>query len=207
MAELIRRLRRDHGNLAALLDMLERHAALLMDAAGAGGLDYALMESVLDYCGAYADEVHHPREDLIYARLRELDGDIAEAGSDLQAEHEELAALTRHCAEAVHEARSGGAAPRGRVGGLVREFLSAYRRHMQEEETVLFPAAAERLSAADWARIDARLEAGRRRRDDPAFDKKVEQRYQALYDKKVEQRYQALYDYIHALDRIDSAYN
>lgn len=200
MAELIRLLRRDHSNLAALFDVLERQTALLVDGGGGSGPgdgpgggpgpDYALMESVLDYCGGFADETHHPREDLIYARLRELDGEIADAGSDLQAEHEELAALTRHCAEAIREVRFGGGVPRARVGGLLREFLSAYRRHMEQEETILFPAAAERLAAADWAEIDARVETGGGRHGDPLFGRKVERRYQALYD------------YIHALDRI-----
>ncbi|MHA1568178.1 MAG: hemerythrin domain-containing protein [Alphaproteobacteria bacterium] len=198
MAELIRLLRRDHGNLAALLDVLGRQTALLVDggerAAGpeGGGPDYALMESVLDYCGAFADEAHHPREDMIYARLRELDGDIADAGSDLQAEHGELSALTRHCLEAIREVRFGGGVSRERVGGLLRDFLSAYRRHMEQEETILFAAAAERLAAEDWAEIDARVAGGGGGSDDPLFGEKVEKRYQALRD------------YIHALDRIDA---
>ena len=193
MAELIRLLREDHGNLAALLEVLGRQTALLADGGGGGdGPDYVLMESVLDYCGGFADEAHHPREDLIYARLRELDGDIADAGSDLQAEHVELAALTRHCLEAIREVRFGGGVSRARVGGLLRDFLSAYRRHMEQEETILFAAAGERLAEADWAEIDARVAAGGGRRDDPLFGEKVEKRFRALRD------------YIHALDRIDS---
>lgn len=199
MAELIRLLRQDHGNLAALLEVLERQTGLLLNGGGEsvddpGGAepDYALMESVLDYCGAYADEIHHPREDLIYARLRELDGDISDAGSDLQAEHEELAALTKRCAEAIREVRFGGGVSRERVGGLLRDFLSAYRRHIREEETELFPAAVERLDAGDWDEIDARVADGGGRHDDPLFGGKVEKRYQALRD------------YIHALDRIDA---
>lgn len=196
MAELIRLLRQDHNNLAALLYVLERQVALLVDSAESrDGPDYTLMESVLDYCSAFADEAHHPREDLIYARLRELDGDISDTGSDLQAEHEELAALTRHCTEAIREVRFSGGVPRARVSGLLRDFLSAYRRHMEQEETILFPAAAERLGAEDWTEIDVHVKKGVGRHDDPLFGEKVEKRYQALRD------------YIHALDRIGTEDN
>ncbi len=183
MAEIIRELRRDHRNLSALFDVLERQTGRLADG---GEPDYTVIEGILDYCATYADQVHHPKEDLVYARLKQLGGEIAQAGSDLEAEHVEITALTRRAAEAIREVRFGGGVSRARIGGLLREFLSTYRRHMEEEESILFPAALARLAEADWAQADARIG----RRDDPLFGAAVERRFTALRD------------YINTLDRI-----
>ncbi len=183
MAEIIRELCRDHRNLSALFDVLERQTGRLADG---GEPDYAVIEGVLDYCASYADQVHHPKEDLVYARLKRLGGEIARTGSDLEAEHIEIAALTRRAVEAIREVRFGGGVSRARIGGLLREFLSTYRRHMEDEEGTLFPAALARLDEADWAEADTRIG----QRDDPLFGETVERRFTALRD------------YINTLDRI-----
>jgi len=184
MADLLRLLWQDHRNFAALLDVLERQIEVFNNG---GAADYNVVEGVLDYCRSYGDECHHPREDLIYVRVRAAGGDLAELSSDLQSEHEELALLTERVAEAVREVRAHGSVPRERVGAVARDFLSAYRRHMEVEEKVLFPAAVKTLTNEDWAAIEAR--GGQQ--EDPLFGAKVQKRYAALRE------------YLYELDRID----
>jgi len=57
--------------------------------------DYDILQGVLDYALTYPDLYHHPKEDLVYARLRLRDPAAADSLTDLQAEHHTLAEVTR----------------------------------------------------------------------------------------------------------------
>ena len=53
---------------------------------------------VLDYSLSYPILCHHTKEDLVYRRLRTRDAAATDAIGDLEADHEELATLTRRFA-------------------------------------------------------------------------------------------------------------
>jgi hemerythrin-like domain-containing protein len=138
--------------------------------------DYDILLGVLDYSLTYPDLYHHPKEDLVYARLRRLDPAATESLDDLQAEHRTLAAVTRRFAKALRCVLQDLEVPRETFGQATREFLDTYRQHIGLEESVFFPAAEARLTAADWTAIEAEAKAQR----DPLFDDKGEARYATL---------------------------
>ena len=60
--------------------------------------DYRLLEVIADYLLSYPDEVHHPKEDLIFLKFQGRDSDDASKLSQLLDEHRELREITQEFA-------------------------------------------------------------------------------------------------------------
>ncbi|UCH75368.1 MAG: hemerythrin domain-containing protein [Rhodospirillales bacterium] len=173
MSEALQRLNREHADFSKLLDLLDRELAVF---ASGERPDYDLIGAVIDYCLEYPDAVHHPKEDLIYGRLKSRDAELAKVVGDLEEEHRQIGAMTRELAEAMRHVLAEELVDRHAVHELTRRFVQRYRHHIALEEGRVFPAAEKVLSADDWAAIDARLE----HRDDPLFGDAVVDRFRAL---------------------------
>jgi hemerythrin-like domain-containing protein len=163
----------DHANMTKMLDALERQLAVF-DAGETP--DYDIVRGVVEYCIGYPELYHHPKEDLVFARLKAVDPAAAAEVGDLPSEHEELTVLTRRLRDAVEAVLNDLEVPRGRFDETLRAFLDAYRRHMALEESTFLPAARRALSAADLAAIDASLDSP----EDPLFGAPSEERFAAL---------------------------
>lgn len=173
MSETIGMLRRDHKNMAKLLDALE-HQIAVFDRREVP--DYDVIRGVLEYCLSYPEVCHHPKEDLVLDRLRLKAPDQADRVGDLRADHEELAALTSRFLAQVHQVMQGAEIPREWFGNNARDFIDSYRAHMTMEEQIFLPLAQDTLSDEDWAEIDATVT----NRDDPLFGVRVEQGFRDL---------------------------
>ncbi len=173
MTDILDAIHEDHTNMTKMLDALERQLAVF-DAGETP--DYDIVRGVVDYCLDYPDLYHHPKEDLVFERLKVRDPAAAAEIGDLPGEHEVLAALTRRLRDAVEAVLNDLEVPRGPFDETLREFLDAYRRHMALEESAFLPAARRALSAAELAEIDARPAP----REDPLFGASGEERFAAL---------------------------
>ncbi len=168
-------LRQEHTNMAMLLDVLDRQLAAVEAGERAG---YDIIKGILDYFLTYPELFHHPKEDLIYLRLRALGSAEAKPLADLLTGHEDIALLTRRFARAtVDQILNPDAAQRQWFSSLGREFVDTNRRHMAEEEEHFFPLALRVLSAEDWAAIEAQFTDW----DDPLFGRSVERRFRGLH--------------------------
>jgi len=166
-------LRADHRNLWQLLDILERQINVFKDGKTP---DYEVIQCILDYCLDYPAEVHHPREDLIYDRLKTKDRAATAEILDLRADHEDLAARTRGVANAVNLVLQEAAYSRDWIGTATRNFLDAYRQHIRREENEVFPLAERGLDDSDWQAINLRFSDAK----DPLNDLATEQRFEIL---------------------------
>jgi hemerythrin-like domain-containing protein len=173
MSEVINALRREHDALSKLLDALERQ---LVEFDQGRRPDYDIVQGVIDYCLSFPDLYHHPKEDLVYARMKARNPAKAETVGDLLGEHESLAELTRRFAEAVRNVLDEAEISREGLLEVAYDFLGHYRRHIAGEEEVFFPAAFEVLTPEDWQAIEAEVEA----RLDPLFGHEPEQRFVLL---------------------------
>ena len=173
MAAIMTLLHQEHVNLAKLLDAFE-HQLTVFDRGEQP--DYDVIEGVIDYCLAYPDRYHHPKEDLVLERLRARDPEAAAQVGDLEQEHIKLGELTRRMATAVERILNEAEIPRESFDHLAREFLATYRDHIAMEERVFFPAARRALCDEDWATLDQHvLSPG-----DPLFGEAVEERFAPL---------------------------
>lgn len=175
-SDIVLLIRMEHRNFATLLDILDQELAQLDRE---GQLDHDLVEALLDYFLSYADQCHHPKEDLVYHKVEAVQAGAGEDLNDLVAEHEELERVTGRLADLVQATRGQAPVPDERLAGALRRFLAFYRSHMAMEETQFLPAAERLLSADDWEAIEFDLFD----KADPVFDEQVELRYQGLRDK------------------------
>ena len=162
MPDVIARLRRDHQNVAQLLDLLAREVRRFE----AGEQPYYdLINDILEYIINYPDLFHHPLEDAVLAQLKaRAPATIADIG-DLYDEHKKLGRLTRRFAAAVRNVTQDETLPRDWFVNVATDYLSFQRNHMQMEEVVFFPAALKALTVEDWQKISEAPD----RRGDPVF--------------------------------------
>ena len=160
--EILNRLHKEHADFTRLLDLLDQQLALFTDGQPA---DYDTINAILQYCQEYPDAVHHPKEDLVYGRLRDRNPELAAEVGDLEEEHRNLAEMTLSLAALIKSALEEEPVNREQVHNLTRDFISRYRRHIEREELHVFPAARLALSDQDWVDIDRQLVD----RDDPLF--------------------------------------
>lgn len=80
MVEVMDRLQREHRNIAKLLNALE-HQLAIFDTAETP--DYDVLVGIGDYFIGFPGRCHHPKEDLIFRKLRARDPEAAEIVGDL----------------------------------------------------------------------------------------------------------------------------
>ena len=173
MSRVMDALNDEHRNMARLLTFLERQIDIISHAEEP---DYDLVMDVLEYTRDYPDAYHHPKEDLVYDKLKTRDPAAAKTVGDLRHEHEKVAELSRHFAEVIENVLAESAVSRDRVIEIARAFVDAMIKHMNMEDTKFFPAALRSLTPEDWAEIDAAFD----QRDDPLFGLHVAKAFTTL---------------------------
>jgi hemerythrin-like domain-containing protein len=163
----------EHRAFGALLALLEQQ---LQRVRKGEAPNFQMMLDIVDYMIDYADRFHHPKEDLVFARIAELHPEMAGSVRELGHEHAAIVASGRALAREIEAVVGGAIVERGVVEELGQRYLDACRRHMYAEEQGLFPAAVEYLSDEDWKSIERASARG----NDPLFGERPEQRYHAL---------------------------
>jgi hemerythrin-like domain-containing protein len=173
MPKIIEILLEEHQNIEKLLCVLERELELFDRSERP---DYEIVQSIIQYFQGYPESCHHPKEEMIFAKLKARDPAAAGRLGDVEAEHEDEARRLRSFARAVESVLSDQEFLRENFHLAVRDFIAHQRKHLEREERSLFPAAAKALQSEDWLEIDARL--GDRK--DPLFDSVVEEKFHSL---------------------------
>ena len=173
MPKIIDILLNEHRNIEKLLLVLE-HELEIFDRSARP--DYEILQTIIQYFQGYPDSCHHPKEEMIFEKLKLRDPAAAKRFGDVEAEHEVEADRLRSFARAVDSVLADQEFLRESFHLAVHEFVEHQRAHLQKEELLLFPAALKALRAEDWAEIDARLDDQK----DPLFDGVVEQKFQNL---------------------------
>ncbi len=150
MATIIDHLEADHRNFAGLLKILDGELGRI---AAVEEPDYPLMSLVLEYLLTYPDQVHHPKEDLIYQILLRKFPELRDSLEDLEQDHATLADLTRAFATTLRDVASGEPVMRETLVAAGRTFVDTYRDHMLSENVGVFKLARQHLPAIDLDRL------------------------------------------------------
>jgi len=172
MTKLIDILHEEHRDIERLLLVLEQELYVFNRAERP---DYHIVQSVIEYFQDYPDCCHHPKEDMIFAKLKARDPAAAATVGDLEAEHGKGSRRLRRVARTVENILAEAEIQRQAVDAIVRDFIDHERRHMAMEERVFFPAAIKALRPQEWAEIYAKSTAKR----DP-LKTAVEDKYRVL---------------------------
>jgi hemerythrin-like domain-containing protein len=173
MSNIIQILLEEHRNIDKLLLVLE-HELEVFDRSEEP--DYEILQAVIQYFQDYPENFHHPKEDMVFEKLKVRDPAAANRIGDVEAEHQVETMRLRRLVEAVEEILAGREFLRQTFHDVVHDFIEHQRQHMDKEERLLFPAAVKGLRPDDWAEIDARLND----RKDPLFNGVIETKFQAL---------------------------
>lgn len=173
MSNIIQILLEEHRNIDKLLLVLERELDVFDRSEEP---DYEIFQAVIQYFQDYPENCHHPKEDMVFEKLKARDVAAADRVGDAEADHRVETLRLRRLVEAVEDILAGREFLRQTFHDVVHEFIAHQRQHMDKEERLLFPAAIKGLRPEDWADIDARLND----RKDPLFNGVIETKFQAL---------------------------
>ncbi|PLP96512.1 hemerythrin domain-containing protein [Cupriavidus pauculus] len=165
----------DHIHFARLLDLLE---AQVIQFDRGERPDYHLMETIIYYLRNFGDRVHHPREDVAYARLVARDPDMQIVVSRLQQEHRVIASVGEALLERLNEAERDMISSRAALEAAGAMYLVYYRNHLSTEERYVMPRATQLLTHEDWEAVDAAVP----ELADPLFGSSTQQRFAMLRD-------------------------
>ena len=175
MHQLLEKLQRDHRNLEKILDLLTSQIDHFLSGRES---DFDLKIELLEYMEAYADQGHHPLENVIFEVARPLVGERSELMDRLMQQHTELGSMTRKFRHSLENIFQGGVMPREELEVQGREFIALQRQHLMLEEQEAFPLIDATLNEAQWAEVIERAP----RQDDPVFEAPDKIRFQRLFE-------------------------
>ena len=149
--DLLRDLREDHRNMSILLNLLEVEIDGVEDE---GNPDFELLCDIMRYMTVYADAVHHPKEDLLYANMQARRPKLASGLDRVAHDHDKLAQLGQALRDDVEAAAVGAPVTRERLFADSRSYVRTLRRHMAWEEEDLFCRAQKMVSAIPEVAVD-----------------------------------------------------
>ena len=171
---LMKALRAEHRHMASVMQLL----ADQLKAIDSGQIvDTHVVYEIMDYMVTWPDRYHHPREDLIYGRVAELDAEAADEVDSLQRDHDNTAKRGREVLKDIERWREGEV-----TGAVVvksgRNYIDHIYEHMNVEEKVVFPHIESVLNVQDWRELaeDDQLKAS----SDPVFGPRVQREFRNM---------------------------
>lgn len=170
----------EHQSLAAIL-----HAIRFMlkeIAAGRLAPDLALFKAMVHYLDAYAEQRHHPKEDIVFKMLEGRTAEGAGALVELAAQHaaapQRIALLQQALDDYMRDT-----ARFAQFAEAFETYADFYRQHMMLEEDVVLPLLRKCLTKEDWLTVDAEFRAEMERN---AVDEQSRNDFKAMFSKLVD---------------------
>jgi hemerythrin-like domain-containing protein len=163
----------EHGHFLSLLDTLEQETEKLKPAKIP---DYHLLLEIVDYLTHYPDQYHHPREDLLFAKMLSVDKGFKTDLERLEREHKTLRTYNDKLFGELKRIAAGRRVDRPELKRNLTRYINGYRQHIEFESKKIFPKAKGELSSADLKKLQAKT----RYIDDPLFGSAVETQYRRL---------------------------
>jgi len=138
--------------------------------------NYELMTDIVSYLRDYSDRVHHPREDVAFARLAKRCPDLELVLARLGQEHRVIAQAGEALLKALQAVLGGSIIPRAEIEMAAATYLVYYGNHIAKEEEDVLARAAKELTPEDWEAVRTAVNPMR----DPLFDGEAEARFREL---------------------------
>ena len=176
MPSVMHDLNQDHRNIHELLGLLTRELDAVDDVSGG---DFELMRDIMFYMTRYPDHTHHPKEDLMFGRMRErgVASDTERTIEKLLREHAALAEKGIVFRDMLIGVVDGALVERETLVATGRDYAEFLSYHARLEDETVFVEAIEVLNDADWSAIEQAVEA----RADPIFGSVVQEEFRTLY--------------------------
>ena len=150
--DVLGRLSLDHLAFRRALNILDRQVAAI---AQYKAPDFDILAGLLRYLGEYPANFHHPIEEEIYNALKVRSAEQALEVSEIEREHQDLAAKLERFADAVSAMSADAEISRKAFCEIARSFIAGERLHIRREEGLFYAYALEHLTPEDWEKIDS----------------------------------------------------
>lgn len=175
MHKILASLHKDHVHLGKLLVMLEKQAAAFFSGEK---YDLFIMIDIVDYIRRYSDDVHHPKEDVVYKVFLECSDEAADKVDLLMHDHQSLPSATLELQSLLESvANVDAAVSREEFNSKINKFINLQITHMNLEEVDVFPQIDQALDAKQWKVLEASMS----ETNDPLFGGQVADNYKRLY--------------------------
>ena len=138
--------------------------------------NYDLMLDIISYLRDYSDQMHHPGEDVAFARLAKRCPDLELTLSRLAQEHRIIAQAGETLRKHLDALLSDVIVPKAEIEVAAATYLVYYGNHIAKEEEDVLPRAAQALTPEDWEAVRNAVPHGR----DPLFGGGSDERYKVL---------------------------
>ena len=154
----------EHRSLRDVLQKMQRTA---LDMLGKPvSHDCAMLRLMLQYIRQFPEYVHHSKEDLyLFAKLRQRTRELDAVMTELESQHAGGAEALDRLERALTRFERGFPPAFEEFRVALDAYCDQQCEHMQLEESVILPAAAEHLSWEDWEEIAAAFKSN----GDPRF--------------------------------------
>lgn len=166
--------REEHANFSRLLSLLEAQIKLFHEDLTPS---YELMLDIMYYMTHYPDLFHHPREDIVFAKVKKIDAGASDVVDELMRQHVVLRESGAKLVESLEGVIAGAMLARASIEAPGQTYIAYFRSHMNKEEEEIFPLALKLLSDQDWNDVEAAEPSAA----DPLFGESVQQRYRSLH--------------------------
>ncbi len=172
---MLQALHQEHINIARLLDVLRQQ---LFAIRSEHPVRYRLLKDVLSYLSEVSDQCHHPQEDLIYDYYLKYRCQDDQITTRLHQEHELVVEAGKELAALVDMILMDAVIPLDQLMAKLESFIVLQQRHMDFEESEVFPELRTSLTEDDWRHLEQNWHY--RTADDPLFGREVAERYRDL---------------------------
>lgn len=146
-------LQNEHLTLKAVVQAF-RHVSQDM-AQGKLQPDFKMLWSTIYYIEEYPERLHHPKEDaVLFPRLRQRTPELDAVLDDLERQHRASPAKLDQIKTLLGRIEAGIPGALEAFADKVSIYADYHHKHMQQEETKVFPMAQDLLSDADWVIIN-----------------------------------------------------
>ena len=173
LAGVIETLYSEHGHFLSLLNTLEEEAEKLEP----GKIpDYHLLLDIIDYLTHYPGQYHHPREDMLFAKMLSVDKSFKRDLERLEREHKTLQSYNDQLFVELTRIAAGRPVDRPELRRHLQRYISGYRQHIEFESKSIFPRAKGELSSAELKQLQVKT----RYIDDPLFGGVLQHRFRRV---------------------------
>lgn len=147
-----RLIQEDHERLSAVMHAMRYFVRAIAEGGKAPACK--VFRAMLLYIVDYPEQVHHPKEEVLFDLLQQRTGSVDGEIAQLRSQHLRGEAMVRDLEHKLTQYELAPAAGIAPFSGAVETYVQFSFDHMRLEEEAVLPAADRCLTAEDWDAVD-----------------------------------------------------
>ena len=169
-------LKRDHQAIQTVLPQIRMQVNALGVDSGHSQIEF--LKKAISYMNTYPSVIHHPAEELIFARLSRYSPDLAPLCEELTSQHRLFKSLETSMINDIALLRAGDDSAIERIKSNGIYYCDVHIEHVDSEDETIFPVALYRFTEDDWLALRKQVDL----EIDPLSNPSVFEHYESVYD-------------------------